>query len=138
MTSRISDTDVEIERHPLPAGSYVLTLLAAAGRDPEVYREPTRFRLDRDGEPEHLAFSSGIHYCLGAPLARLEGEVALTALAARLPDCGSPAARSAGRGSPCAATRASRSARPGRRAEPSRHDLDRHGVLRTAWDSSSH
>jgi len=86
MTSRISDTDVEIERHPLPAGSYVLTLLAAAGRDPEVYREPTRFRLDRDGEPEHLAFSSGIHYCLGAPLARLEGEVALTALAARLPD----------------------------------------------------
>jgi cytochrome P450 len=60
--------------------------LAAAGRDPEVYAQPARFRLDREGEPEHLAFSGGIHYCLGAPLARVEGEVAFRVLAQRLPD----------------------------------------------------
>jgi cytochrome P450 len=86
MTSRVAGADVEIGGRPVPAGSYILALLAAAGRDPDLYREPTRFRLDRDGEPEHLAFSGGIHYCLGAPLARLEGEVAFRGLAERLPD----------------------------------------------------
>jgi cytochrome P450 len=86
MTSRIAGTDVEIAGRPVPGGSYVLAMLAAAGRDPDVYRTPAEFRLDRDGEPEHLAFSGGIHYCLGAPLARLEGEVVIRALAERLPD----------------------------------------------------
>jgi cytochrome P450 len=86
MTSRIARSDVELAGRLVPRGSYLLTLLAAAGRDPLAYREPSAFRLDREGEPEHLAFSSGIHYCLGAPLARLEGEVALRALAERLPD----------------------------------------------------
>ena len=61
-------------------------LLAAANRDPAAYADPDRFRLDRQGEPEHLTFSSGIHYCLGAPLARLEGACALRALAERWPD----------------------------------------------------
>jgi cytochrome P450 len=86
MTSRIAGADVELAGRPVPRGSYVLTLLAAAGRDPLVYHEPAVFRLDRDAEPEHLAFSGGIHYCLGAPLARLEGEIAFRALAQRLPD----------------------------------------------------
>jgi cytochrome P450 len=86
MTSRIAGADVELGGRVLRRGSYLLTLLAAAGRDPQVYRDPAVFRLDREGEPEHLAFSSGIHYCLGAPLARLEGEVALRVLARRLPD----------------------------------------------------
>ena len=86
LTSRIAGADVELAGHGVRRGSYVLTLLGAAGRDPQVYRQPDVFRLDRRGEPEHLAFSSGIHYCLGAPLARLEGEIAVRVLAQRLPD----------------------------------------------------
>lgn len=61
-------------------------MLAAANRDPAAYSQPDRFDPDRSGEPEHLAFSSGIHYCLGAPLARLEGAIAFRALAERWPN----------------------------------------------------
>ncbi len=85
LTARIAHADVELGGRHLPAGSTVLPLLAAANRDPAVFRDPARFDLDRDGEPEHLAFSSGIHYCLGAPLARLEGEIAFRVLATRFP-----------------------------------------------------
>jgi cytochrome P450 len=86
MTSRIALRDVDLGGVRVPRGGYVLAVLAAAGRDPAVHADAARFRLDREGEPEHLAFSGGIHYCLGAPLARLEGEVALRVLARRLPD----------------------------------------------------
>ena len=63
----------------------VLTLLGAAGRDPDVYADPSRFDITRVQPVEHLAFSSGIHYCLGQPLARLEASIAFEALATRLP-----------------------------------------------------
>jgi cytochrome P450 len=86
LTVRFTREDVELDGHRLPQGTVVAVLLAAANRDPAAYAEPGRFRLDRQGEPEHLAFSSGIHYCLGAPLARLEGALALRALAERWPD----------------------------------------------------
>ena len=86
MTIRFAREDVELGGRRLPHGSLVLVLLAAANRDPAAYADPNRFRLDRQGEPEHLAFSSGIHYCLGAPLARLEGTLALRALIERWPD----------------------------------------------------
>ncbi len=69
----------------MPAGAVVLVDLAAAGRDPRVHRNPARSDPERSGEPEHLAFSSGIHHCLGAPLARLEAAVPLRVLARRLP-----------------------------------------------------
>ena len=86
LTVRFAREDVELDGHRLPRATVVAVLLAAAAnRDPAAYADAGRFRLDRSGEPEHLAFSSGIHYCLGAPLARLEGARALRALAERWP-----------------------------------------------------
>ena len=63
-----------------------MVMLAAGNRDPEVYPEPHRFDITRSDPADHLAFAGGVHYCLGAPLARLEGEVALQVLAQRLPE----------------------------------------------------
>jgi cytochrome P450 len=63
----------------------VMLLLAGANRDPEAFAEPDRFDLHRTGGAEHLAFSAGIHYCLGAPLARTEAVVAVERLAQRFP-----------------------------------------------------
>jgi cytochrome P450 len=63
----------------------VITLIGAANRDPQVYPEPDTFDIMREHAAGHLAFSSGIHYCLGQPLARLEAAIALRSLAARMP-----------------------------------------------------
>jgi cytochrome P450 len=66
-------------------GQRVWTLIAGANRDPEVYADPGTFSIHREPGPEHLAFSSGIHYCLGQPLARLEASIAVRMLAERMP-----------------------------------------------------
>jgi cytochrome P450 len=63
----------------------VVLYLAGANRDPDAYDDPNRFDLTRTGGAEHLAFSAGIHYCLGAPLARLEATVAVHRLVQRFP-----------------------------------------------------
>ena len=62
-----------------------MTLIGGANRDPEVYPEPGTFNIHREAAAEHLAFSSGIHYCLGQPLARLEANIAIQMLAERMP-----------------------------------------------------
>ncbi|HXV93132.1 MAG TPA: cytochrome P450, partial [Pseudonocardia sp.] len=85
-TGRVARTATEVAGERVRAGNAVVVLLGAANRDPAVFAEPNRFDITRDDAGEHLAFSSGIHYCLGAGLARMEGEVGLRALFERFPD----------------------------------------------------
>jgi cytochrome P450 len=92
-TGRVSHRDTVVAGERVGAGRMVMTLLGGANRDPEVFDEPQRFDVGRANAGEHVAFSSGIHYCLGAGLARMEGEVGLRALFDRFPDlalAGSP------------------------------------------------
>lgn len=79
---RIATRDVTIEGTTIPAGSVVLLCSAAARYDEEAYPRPEVFDIDR--RPEHLTFSPGPHFCLGAPLARMEAEVGLSMLLDRL------------------------------------------------------
>jgi cytochrome P450 len=84
--TRIAREMVELEPG-LPrigAGERVFALLNAANRDGEVFPDPDRFDIRR-GDTRHISFGYGIHFCLGAPLARLEGEIAVRALVQRLP-----------------------------------------------------
>ena len=76
---RFVRADTEIGGHLIPQGHGVLTLLGAANRDPAAIDDPDRFDVGRSEVPM-LSFGSGIHYCLGAALARLEGQVVLEAL----------------------------------------------------------
>jgi cytochrome P450 len=84
-TARVAHHPVQIGDVVVARNQWVITLLAAANRDPEAYPEPNRFDITRESPVEHLAFSGGIHYCLGSPLARLELTQAFRALAQRFP-----------------------------------------------------
>ncbi|WP_371667121.1 cytochrome P450 [Streptomyces sp. NBC_00289] len=81
---RFPTEDVTIGGVSIPAGETVLLSLAAAHRDPRRFSEPDRLDIGRDATA-HLALGHGIHYCLGAPLARMETEIALAALLDRFP-----------------------------------------------------
>ncbi|MBG7704144.1 cytochrome P450 [Streptomyces sp. MC1] len=76
-------TDIEVRGVTIPKGSRIWLVLAAGNRDPERFKDPGRFDPDR-GDIQHLGFGSGIHSCFGAPLARLETQIALSELARRL------------------------------------------------------
>jgi cytochrome P450 len=84
-TARRAMRDTEILGKPVAARELVVTVLAAANRDPAVFTDPHTFDVTRSNARDHVAFSSGIHYCLGAALARMEGEIALRALFERFP-----------------------------------------------------
>ena len=77
----------------IPAGAQVIISLAAASRDRGRYADPDELDLAR-AESRHLAFGHGIHHCLGAPLARMEGQLALGSLLRRFPDAAPGRARS--------------------------------------------
>jgi cytochrome P450 len=76
---RQTTEEVELDGGKLPAGATVLVLLGAANRDERQFPDPDRFDVERN-PPDHVGFGYGIHYCLGAPLARLEGRIAVEAL----------------------------------------------------------
>lgn len=84
-TVRVSFDDTEIAGERLVRGRWVNVLLGGANRDPAVFADPGRFDITRTDGAEHLAFSSGIHHCVGRPLAELEASVALRQLAERMP-----------------------------------------------------
>ena len=84
---RTTTRDVQIHGVTIPRRAKVMLSYAAANRDPRVFTEPDRFRLDRPAEEarQHLSFGHGIHFCLGAALARLEAEISLRVLLERRP-----------------------------------------------------
>jgi len=82
---RNTTCDVELRGQTIPEGSKVMLHYAAANRDPEVYDDPHTFSLDRPPS-RHLGFGLGVHFCLGAELARMEARVALETLVRRAPD----------------------------------------------------
>ena len=86
LTARMIRQDTELGGRPVRKGSAVICMLGGANRDPSVFPDPDRFDITRPNARDHLAFAGGVHYCLGASLARLEGEVALRMLFERYPD----------------------------------------------------
>ena len=85
-TVRSVTDDVAIGDYTFPAGTFIIVNTYAANRDPAIYDDPTRFDITRDEPPPILTFGGGVHYCLGANLARLELAEALKILSHRLPN----------------------------------------------------
>jgi cytochrome P450 len=85
MTSRIASEYVEVDGVVIPSGGSIIVAIGGANRDPDVFDEPGRLRIDRPDASRHLAFSLGIHHCLGAVLARLEARIAIEELTRRYP-----------------------------------------------------
>ncbi|GAB1422610.1 cytochrome P450 [Anaerolineales bacterium] len=84
-TLRFASENVEWDGQQIAAGDIILPSLLGANRDPAVFENPDDFNIERSPNP-HLAFGNGIHFCLGAPLARLEGTLAISRLIQRYPD----------------------------------------------------
>jgi pimeloyl-[acyl-carrier protein] synthase len=83
-TARVASDDATIGGRTIRTGDMVMPFIGAADRDPAQFPDPDRLDLSR-GDNRHLAFGWGIHFCLGAPLARVEGQIAIDALVRRLP-----------------------------------------------------
>ena len=83
-TGRMTTAEVEIGDKRIPRDSVVVSVIGAANRDPKQFADPDRLDVSRK-DNRHIAFGFGIHFCLGAPLARLEGQIALGTLLRRMP-----------------------------------------------------
>ncbi|MER7606753.1 cytochrome P450 [Nocardioides sp. NPDC127503] len=85
LTGRVARRNSTIAGQAIPRGTIINTVLAAANRDPAVFTDPHTFDVTRENARDHLSFSSGRHFCLGAALARMEGEIGLRLLFERFP-----------------------------------------------------
>ena len=86
LTGRVARNDAMVAETRIPQGEFVVIYLAAANRDPAVFTDPHTFDVTRSNAGRHLAFSGGRHFCLGAALARMEGEIGLRQFFTRFPD----------------------------------------------------
>ncbi|MCC7449878.1 MAG: cytochrome P450 [Anaerolineae bacterium] len=86
LTSRLAVEDVEVGGQAVRRGQTVVTLLGAANRDPNQFDDPNTFDITRPGADKHIGFGNGVHFCLGAPLARMEGAIVFSQLAQRFPN----------------------------------------------------
>ena len=86
LTARVALRDVEVAGTQINRGEVVVIYLGAANRDPSVFPAPHHFDIERPNAGRHLAFSGGRHFCLGAALARAEGEVGLRTFFERFPE----------------------------------------------------
>lgn len=84
-TVRVPTVDVQFGEVTVPAGQMVMAVLGSASHDPEVFDDPESLHLDRRNANRHLGFAAGVHYCLGASLAKLEASAAITSLIRRFP-----------------------------------------------------
>jgi cytochrome P450 len=85
-TGRVALADTELAGRQVPKGRWIMTAIGGANRDPEVFDRPDHFDITRENADDHLSFSGGIHYCLGAALARLEATIAVRTLATEFAD----------------------------------------------------
>ena len=84
-TARFASEDIELKGKLIRRGDEIVVVLASANRDPEAFTAPDELDITCQ-ERQHLAFGKGIHYCLGAPLARMEGQLAINTLLRRMPN----------------------------------------------------
>ena len=84
-TSRLAPSDLELGGKPIQKGQAVIAVIGAGNRDPERFPDPDRLDITRE-DNRHLAFAWGPHFCFGAPLARVEGEIVFNSLIRRMPD----------------------------------------------------
>ena len=85
LTQRLALSDLNIGGTEVKAGTALVTLIGAANRDPAKFPEPDRFDITRERN-DHLSFGEGIHFCIGAPLARMEGAIAIASVLERFPE----------------------------------------------------
>jgi cytochrome P450 len=85
VTARTATEDVDLDGTAMPKGTPVIVAIGGANRDPSVFDQPDLVMIDRPNASRHLAFSLGMHHCLGAALARIEGRIAVEELTSRYP-----------------------------------------------------